>query len=159
MGLGFGGLPLGLGGGSPSVTPTLVAQNAIGAETFGTDIFFNGSTLISPSGDYTTVSGVENLRRSILRRMITAPGEYKLNPTYGVGLPVYIKKPMTQSNLDQISNRIKDNLSRDPRIDQVITLDVQKTTFNGQTGIQINLVVSASGNNVRFQPFTFTRST
>lgn len=121
---------------------------------YGVDIAFqNGRYALTAKGDYQTITGEENLRRSIWRRLITNPGEYKLDPSYGVGVPAFVKKGLTNNNLSKLRHRITDNLSRDPRIEKILEL----TLTPAETSLTIVLRIQAKGKAVTFQPFTFRR--
>lgn len=142
-----------------SVATTATADPSV----FGTDLLFNRNLVVSAKGDYTEVTGEENLRRAILRRLAVVPGTYKYRPTYGVGLYSFVKKRMTKSLLDQLSHRITDQLSQDRRIDKVLSATVTRETFSDQNGnpvpgLSVVVVVQAKGKQLRFQPFNFARS-
>jgi hypothetical protein len=127
------------------------------------DILLSDDLKVNGKGDYVEVSGEENLRRSLLRRLLIRPGEYKLNPTYGVGLASFVKKPFTKANLDDLQHRIVDNISRDRRVDKVdsVKLDtVAQATSNGcvENVLRVTLVVIHKGRQLRFQPFSFSQS-
>lgn len=140
-------------GGPPPVSKLDQAKEDI----FGKDIFFNGNLQLTPAGDYQTISGIENLRASILRRLATNPGEYGPNPSYGVGLFSTVKKPMTKALIDTVKHRIVDQLSQDRRIDKVQEVNVTQTFLNNRPGLEVIVSVLALGRDYRFQPFTFNR--
>lgn len=125
-------------------------------DVYGRDILFTDDVQTSPGGDLTTVDGIENLRRSILRRLLVRPGEYKLNPKYGAGVPAYVKKAQTKANLDELKHAIVDQLSRERRVEKVLAVDVEATFFGEQPGVVVSIQVLAIGRNVSFQPFNFT---
>jgi len=118
----------------------------------GTDIFFAGYYVISPSGDYATISGIANLIQSIYRRLLTIPGEYAHIPEYGVGVPNYVKRKMTRPVLGDLKRSIIDNLLRDPRIQTIDGIDIEQGTNNIQIGIRL----TAEGQALRFRPFNFS---
>jgi phage baseplate assembly protein W len=135
----------------PPLTPAQI-------EVFGVDLLFNGDLVVTPKGDYAEVAGEENLRRAIIRRLITRPGEYRRNPSYGCGLLSYVKKKMTQSALAELEQRIRDNLSRERRLDKIISLTLVPTTYDGnQPALQVSITVQSKGRTVQFRPMTFTR--
>lgn len=144
----------------PVSTPTPsgpLTLNDPGAEPLGTDLLFGANGLqTGANGDYVTVTGEDNLEQAILRRLLVAPGEYKLNPDYGAGVLLYLKKPASQSNLDELTHRIRDQLSREKRIDSVDSVKVVDTTVNGQRAFMISIVVTSAGRTRRFRPFTLT---
>jgi len=57
------------------------------AQWFGNDLN------VAASGDLLTVSGVIESEQQIVRRLLTPPGSYIWEPTYGVGLGQYIGRP------------------------------------------------------------------
>lgn len=128
----------------------------VDASTYGVDVLFTDDLQVTPKGDYQTITGLENLRRAILRRLIVAPGEYKLNPQYGVGIARFVKKGMTKANLDELRHLIVDNISRERRIDKVAAILVQSTFFDQDPGIVVTVSVIAKGRKQAFQPFNFT---
>lgn len=143
-----------LDGGLSTSLPLTPAQ----IEVFGVDLLFNGDLVITPKGDYAEVAGDENLRRAIIRRLITRPGEYRRNASYGCGLLSYVKKKMTQSALAELEQRIRDNLSRERRLDKIVSLTLTPTTYDGnQPALQVSITVQAKGRTVQFRPMTFTR--
>ena len=85
----------------------------------GVDILFAGDLHTDLHGDFQEVQSLDNLRLSILRRLLTSPGEYVYRPTYGCGLRQQVKKPMTLSNINYLKNLIRENLQEDVRIDTI----------------------------------------
>jgi phage baseplate assembly protein W len=99
-------------------------------DNLGVDLIYVGSQgglQVSEKGDYRLVRGYENVRRSIARRIMTNPGEYALDPTYGVGLGNFLKKPMTGHNLDLLRSRIQDQVTADQRVTRINRLDLTPT--------------------------------
>lgn len=124
---------------------------------YGTDLMFTDDLLVTSKGDYQEVSGSDNLRRAIMRRLSVAPGEYRLNPNYGVGVGRFVKKLNTKANLDELRHLITDNLSRERRIDKVLEVSVTDTFFGDEPGIVVVVRVQAAGRKQQFQPFNFTQ--
>ncbi len=121
----------------------------------GKDIKFDGDKHVSPSGDYVLVAGMEAMRQSIRHRLITKPGEYTRNPKYGVGVQLYVKRRRSTSVIDELRNRIIDQLSYDLRIEEVVAVEVEYIT----DGIQVAIKVNVSGKTLSFRPFQFTEKT
>ncbi len=44
----------------------------------------------SPSGDIALSSGTQRGQQRVLRRLLTNPGDYVFQPSYGAGLPQYV---------------------------------------------------------------------
>jgi hypothetical protein len=57
----------------------------------------------SNSGDLQAVTGTERGKQRILRRLMTNPGDYIFDPSYGLGLPQYVGQPQSKDMLDKIN--------------------------------------------------------
>lgn len=121
-------------------------------DLYGKDLFFSDDTQLNAAGDYLTVDEKEALRQAIYRRLITSPGEFAVRPGYGVGLGAYVKKRLTPALLDELRQKILDQLRQDDRIDKVIEVVTESYTVSGQTGIKVYVKVRALGQE---QGFTF----
>jgi phage baseplate assembly protein W len=130
---------------------------------YGKDLLFIYSSLqVTPKGDYATVEEEENLRRAIWRRLITAPGEYRLRPNYGAGVEDFVRKPMTQANLSQLEIRIREQLLQDRRVESVPTITLTPTVFTTssggqQPGLVVEIQVQALGRTMRTMRYDFSR--
>jgi phage baseplate assembly protein W len=122
----------------------------------GRDIAFRQTLEISPRGDYATVTGLENLRLSIWHRLATRPGEYRVNPGYGVGLSDYVKAKITSTNLYELQHRITDNLRRDRRIAKINSVKAEAAVYGGQPGIKVTVNITAYGKDVTVGPYYFS---
>lgn len=120
-------------------------------DRFGKDVFFDGDFAVNSRGDYVTIEGLPALRASILRRLVTRPGELRARPEYGVGVNDFVKKPATASTFDNLRVAIIDQLAFETRIDSVD--DVAIRTVG--SGISIVIRISVSGRTITFQPFNF----
>lgn len=142
-------------GGDPTISPAAaVAQGDI----YGRDKFFDGAPAVNGKGDWLTVQSEENLRRAILRRLMTAPGSYRWKPGYGVGVDTYVKKPYTRSVQDELTSRIRSQVAQDRRVDKVLQVTVTQEFFGSDPGVRIVLVVQAKGKTLRPMQFTFKRT-
>ncbi len=121
----------------------------------GKDIFFNGDFDVNAAGDFVLLEGLEAVRQSIYRRLMTRPGEFKLRPEYGVGVINFVKKRRIQSTVDQLRQRIVDQLSLDTRIAEVLDVVVEQIT----DGLKVGIVVRVAGETLKFRPFLFTEQT
>lgn len=98
----------------------------------GKDIWFNlrqgdgANRHVLPSGDWKLVDGIEALIQSLLRRLLTAPGEWATLPDYGVGARQYVKAKNTAAKRDELAARISAQFMRDYRVAavQVIVVDM-----------------------------------
>lgn len=69
-------------------------------------------------GDYAIDSGLTNLKKRIIRRMITSPGTFAHMPTYGVGIPNYIKRLNRSDVISKLETDIKLQIEQEPDIVQ-----------------------------------------
>lgn len=118
----------------------------------GTDLYFRNDYEITSAGDFLLLSGLDNLREAIYRRLLTRPGEYKFVPSYGVGIMSFIKKKINTTTLDELRTTIEEQLLQERRIAAVENLAIER--IDG--GLKIGLIIRAAGKALRFRPFTFT---
>lgn len=140
-----------------SWTLTLPSPGVVGSaderlRMLGKDIFFDGDYSVTGAGDYATLDGLEALKQAIYNRLICRPGEFRLRPDYGVGIMSFVKKRRIQAELDDMKGKIIDQLSLDPRIDEVTNVTVERI----DDGVKIGLIIRAAGETLRFRPFNFT---
>ena len=64
--------------------------------TFGADL------VLAAGGDLSTVTGIPYSEQRVLRRLMTNPGEYLWDPTYGAGLPGFIGQPINAGQVTAI---------------------------------------------------------
>lgn len=118
--------------------------------SLGRDLFWEGGLRVSPRGDWLTVDGIAALRQSILRRLITSPGEWAVRPTYGVGALDFVYETLTTARAAELRNRIRDQLTQDPRIQKANVVEVEQTAA-GILRIRVQIVVK--GTIVALKPF------
>lgn len=83
-----------------------------------------GTLTIEQSGDYATVSGADLLKKLILRRLMTRPGDFFHLPKYGIGLRE--KEPIPAGNLGKLKKEIERQILLEPEVASAIvglTLD------------------------------------
>lgn len=95
----------------------------------GTDIKLDISTdtplpdqtgvLVASGRDLITVSGLQNLKQSLINRILTPYGTLYMHPTYGSHLPEILGKPMNQQLLSDTVVELKRTLTTDERVQQV----------------------------------------
>jgi phage baseplate assembly protein W len=143
----------------PATTPATspVPVDAGTKDVFGYDIFFQGMLQLTPGGDYKRIGGAENVKAAIYRRLLTRPGDYRFRPDYGVGLQDFVKKAPTTALLDQLRQRVIDNLSLDIRLSQ-IDVTVESDAINDVPVLRVLVRAVVGGGLVRFEPFVFRRS-
>ncbi len=106
---------------------------------------------ITNAGDWASVSGREAVQQSLMRRFLTKPGDYVVNPTYGAGLLAAVKSRMRQTDLDAIARRLRQQALMDERVRAVsaVTVSALGGTANGlKYSITVDLVADG-------RPMTF----
>lgn len=125
---------------------------------FGKDIWFdvtlgNKANLeVTANGDWATVEGREALRQSLIRRIITNPGEWATLPEFGVGARLYVKKRDTPAMRQELEERIRGQLLRDRRVASVDQVTVER--LPEAAGLKIFIQVTPTGETQRNQPLT-----
>lgn len=69
--------------------------------------YVGGDLSSSPTGDLSAVSGLERGKQRVLRRLITNPGDYIFDTTYGAGLGQYVGALM---NVPEIISLIRSQI-------------------------------------------------
>lgn len=54
------------------------------------------------NGDIATITGTTRGEQRVLRRLLTNPGDYIFEPTYGAGLPSYIGQPFDKAKVQAL---------------------------------------------------------
>lgn len=83
----------------------------------GADTNISG-TMIIRGGDYALVDGPELLRKLIIRRLLTVPGDFFHLPKYGVGLRV--KHPLPVSDLIKLQTEIRRQVLLEREVDECV---------------------------------------
>ena len=90
-----------------------------------------GTLVMDASGDYKLVSGAALLKKLILRRLTTRPGEFAHLPNYGLGFAV--KEPLRDSDLIALRGDVEAQVLLEP---DVATANVL-LSFNNAEGIVV----------------------
>lgn len=143
----------------PSSPATVQAKAITRRESvYGKDISYNVRDLkvpnmeVTAAGDWATIAGRECLRQSLIRRLITEPGEWTTNPTYGVGSPAFVKARDSKGNRDALEARIRSQFVQDPRVDSVDSVKIVR----GTNSIRFIIRVIPVGEIDSAQPLTVT---
>jgi phage baseplate assembly protein W len=86
------------------------------------DFYRDGST-----GDLAPMSGLENIKNAIFRRIFTEKGAIAHLPEYGVGLKSYQNAPLSLANKRALALEIQNQLTQDPRISEVTSLSIENS--------------------------------
>jgi|SRR5688572_2790124 len=118
---------------------------------YGEDIWFDvtrgagADYVVTAAGDWALVQGVEALRQSVIRRIITSPGEWATKPNYGVGARQYVKARDLPSTRSELAERTRAQLLIDPRIETVDQVIVEALSTDGPPGIRITVRFTPRG--------------
>jgi phage baseplate assembly protein W len=125
-------------------------------DALGLDVFFSDDFKMSAAGDYETIEGLPNLRQSIRHRLMTRPGEYALyGYEYGAGVVDFVAKQFTKAVKDELRNRVLAQLAKEPRIEEVYSVEIEKTEVYSVPIVVLRIKVRALGQEVQLQPFQF----
>ncbi len=125
-------------------------------ETYGTDIKHANDLVRNSSGDLETISGLENMKQAIFRRIMTSKGSIIHRPNYGVGLKSFQNATFTLATKRKIALEIQEQLEEDPRIEAVSSVSVDAESNSDPDMVQIQLSVKLVGygeTEMNFTPF------
>lgn len=124
------------------------------AQLFGCDLLFETDLQLDAGGDYILLTDQDALRQSIYHRLLVVPGEFALRPAYGAGLSQFVKRRINRAELDQIRQRVIDQLSQDDRIERVIECTTEVYTIGDKPGLKVYVKILSAGQEIRL-PMTF----
>jgi phage baseplate assembly protein W len=95
--------------------------------------YFGQDLTVNQVGDLLLADGVILSQQRILRRLLTNPGEYIWEPSYGAGVPSYIGQALTPALKKQITGLITSQMYLEPTVLQtpppVVTLTAQQNAI------------------------------
>jgi len=106
----------------------------------GTDLI-GGTLLVSSSGDYEEESGEDLVRKLILRRLISSPGDFFHLPDYGIGLR--LKEPTPAGDVVKLKAAVEQQALKEPEVDSASATVIQSA--NGTLSIQMSVILKQSG--------------
>lgn len=95
-------------------------------EIWGTDIRHKKDYVKDSTSDRALISGFDNLKDALFRRLVTEPGTLVHRPEYGVGIKQFLNAPNTLSNQKALAVRINEQFLRDDRVQQVLGVAVNQ---------------------------------
>ena len=108
--------------------------------------------VVTPGGDVDRITGLENLKKAILRRILTSPGSLAHQPNYGVGIKDFQNAKLTLAVKRKIGGRIDEQLRLDERISKVLGVSIsQDPSITSMITISIRVEVDGYGE----QTFTY----
>lgn len=96
------------------------------------------------AGDWAIARGREALRQSLLRRLITNPGDWQTKPDYGVGARQYVKAKNTSTKRAELESRIRAQFARDVRVHSVEIVTLAELD-DGSPGLKVSVTVTPRG--------------
>ncbi len=124
------------------------------AKFFGEDIYYDLSVVddtgkpdyvVTGAGDWALVTGLEALQQSLLRRLLTAPGEWATLPDFGVGASQYVKARNTPAARAELEHRIRSQFLRDDRVEAISGVTIEQLADDQGPGVKITVLVVAAG--------------
>lgn len=122
---------------------------------YGKDMAFFDDFVVTDTGDFDTVEGLENVKQALWRRLITTPGSVIHRPDYGVGIKNYQNSINSLARQREISLKIKEQFELDERVESVTGISFS-TVDNYPDKLIINVKVKIIGfteQTVSFAPF------
>lgn len=93
-------------------------------EFLKTDIAFKKDFLQTPSGDLEIVSGLDNVKEALFRRLLTTPGTLIHRPTYGVNIKAFQNGVNNLDSQRKLALAIKEQFEEDSRVEEVLGISV-----------------------------------
>lgn len=124
---------------------------------FGRDLWFDVSLptapdlVVTPAGDWKLAEGRDALRQSLIRRIITNPGEWQTLPEFGAGVRLFVKAKDTPAMRQELEEKIRGQLMRDDRVASVDQVVIERLANDG-AGLQIFVQVTPRGDSLRAVP-------
>jgi hypothetical protein len=111
------------------------------AESLGV---LGGTLVLTSGGDYETVTGSDLVRKLLVRRLLTSPGDFFHLPEYGIGFR--LKEPIAAANLVSLKAEIEQQARREPEVEEAlasVTLDA-----NGILTVMLRARLKSSGQQI-----------
>lgn len=108
------------------------------------DIAFKSDFVDTASGDLDVISGLDNLKEALFRRLVTTPGAVIHRPEYGCNLKAYQGSLNSLENQRRLAQTIKEQFESDTRVEQVTGVSFN-VADNKPDMIQVNVKVSVRG--------------
>ena len=93
--------------------------------------------------NYTTAAAIKN---NLVNYFLTNPGERPLNPEFGGGLRAFIFEQITEDNLDNLKEKIQNDL--ETFFPNITVIDLQVNGFEDRNTINTKLKYSVNQTNI-----------
>ena len=115
-----------------------------------------GTIQVDDAGDYAFDEGATNLKKRIIRRLVTRPGAFAHLPNYGVGVPDHGKRLALSSVVADLAAAAEAQIALEPEVARVRVVPVVDPNTPGLVRFRV-LVKPRSGQSQRFDvPFPTT---
>jgi len=96
-----------------------------------------GSIRVDSTGDYASDDAVTNLKKRVLRRLVTRKGAFAHLPNYGVGVPSYGKKLGSPTVLTALATEAEAQIALEPDVARVRVAPIVSLTTPGLVRFQV----------------------
>jgi phage baseplate assembly protein W len=105
--------------------------------------FYGNDLAVGPGGDLATVDTTQLGQQRVLRRLLTNPGDYLWNPSYGAGLAQFVGLPV---NAARIASVIRSQIFQEPAVaPSPAPLIAVAAGASGTVAVQISYADSTTG--------------
>jgi phage baseplate assembly protein W len=87
------------------------------------DLDHNGD-LVDAAGDLTAISGLENMKQAIIRRIMTKKGSLIHRPDYGCSLESLQNAPTTLATKERFVQELVNQFKNEPRVDKITQVSI-----------------------------------
>jgi phage baseplate assembly protein W len=124
-------------------------------EIYLTDIKHEDDFERNSSGNLELISGLDNVKAALFRRLITSKGTIIHRPEYGVGIKDYQNAPATLDTKRKLALEIQEQFLRDVRVESVDGVTMETDDFSPEkTTIKVTVSLVGYGETeMEFQPF------
>jgi hypothetical protein len=109
---------------------------------YGVDLRMTTDYLVMGSGDLQRTEGLEALKASFARALVTVPGGIFWRPDWGIGITDFLNRRASAADIHEMKNRIRTTLASDPAVDEVSAPEV---VVNADGMIEVNVDVKIAG--------------
>jgi len=87
---------------------------------FGVDLEMTDDLVVGADNDLMLTRGLEGLRASLARSIVTAPGEIPWRAAYGVGATEFLGTRVDAANLGSLQSRIRSSLLGNSAVEEIV---------------------------------------
>lgn len=109
--------------------------------------FYAGTLQVDSTGDYKAVEGAELVRKLILRRLVTTPGDFQLPGYASYGLGVEEKKGLKSADLNRLKQSAEAQVLEEPEVESV-AVSVQLAEASGVLYVSVKAKLKKNGQQI-----------